>query len=88
MDRKSIVGKAVDETLKNEDALGFKIFFFVSLGLAPLCFIAGWHGFGFIAGILIAVATSAAAFVIGFLVNAVVEVYWQVRLHYQDRRRS
>ncbi|PSO43357.1 hypothetical protein BRC19_00640 [Candidatus Saccharibacteria bacterium QS_5_54_17] len=86
MTEKSFVRKVVNETTSNEDSLGFKIFFFVTMGLAPLCLIGGWIEAGLIAGLLIAAATSAAAFVLGFAINAVVEAYWEVRLKW--RRKS
>jgi hypothetical protein len=88
MPKQSLIGKAMEETLENEDSLGFKIFFFVTLGLAPLCFIGGWVEFGLVVGLLIAAVTSAAAFIAGCVINALIEVYWQVRLDWQARRRK
>jgi hypothetical protein len=88
MDRKSIVGKAVDNTKAEEDSLGFKVFFYVTLGLAPLCLLGAWVEAGFLFGVLIAAAVSAAAFGLGCLINGIIEAYWQVRLGLRQRRKS
>lgn len=86
MTEKSFVRKVVHETTTEEDSVGYKIFFYITMGLAPLCLIGGSIEFGFIAGLMIAVATSAVAFITGCVINALIEAYWQVRL--SRRRRS
>ena len=85
MTKESIVRTAVNNTTSDEDSIGFKIFFFITMGLAPLCLIGAWIEAGFLIGLLIAAATSAAAFLVGCLINGIIEAYWQVRL---KRRRS